>query len=70
MARKEDFHIYFNYTTYKIDEGIITRSTLYKIWVNEDETLTIISTDETEGYGTLDKENSQILINVFSNLKK
>jgi hypothetical protein len=66
MARKEDVKatLFFKY-----DKNIPERIYEYQIWFNQsNDNATIISTNEKEGYGTLDKENTQILKNIL--LKK
>jgi hypothetical protein len=58
MARKEDFtvtlfHLY--------DRNMPERLYNYRVWFNADDTATIISDNSTQGYGTLDKDNSVAL---------
>lgn len=63
MARKEDVKatLFFKY-----DENMPERLFEYQIWFKQNnDTATIISNNEKEGYGTLDKENAQALENVF-----
>lgn len=62
MARKEDVFATLFYT---YDENMPERPYEYRIWFNENETAEIISNNEKEGYGTLDKENSQNLKNAL-----
>lgn len=38
---------------------------LYRMWFNSDDSLSIISDHEDEGYGTLDKENAEKLKSLF-----
>ncbi|MCM3743216.1 hypothetical protein M3193_03590 [Sporosarcina luteola] len=64
MARKEDvfitlFHSY--------DKNMPERLYEYRIWFEENETATIISNKETEGFGELDRENTQNLKNALAN---
>ncbi|MEH7247426.1 hypothetical protein V7114_11665 [Neobacillus niacini] len=66
MARKEDVKatLFFEY-----DENMPERLFTYQIWFNQsNDTATIISNNEKEGFGTLDKENAKILENIL--LKK
>lgn len=65
MARKEDVKatLFFEY-----DENMPERLFEYQIWFNQsNDTATIISTNVQEGYGTLDKENAQALVNILLN---
>ncbi|MFS0639192.1 hypothetical protein AB1K84_25295 [Mesobacillus foraminis] len=65
MARKEDIKatLFFKY-----DENMPERLVEYQIWFNQNnDTATIISNNEEEGYGTLEKDNAQILENIFFN---
>ena len=64
MAREEDllvtmFHSY--------DKNMPERLYEYRIWFEENGTATIISNKETEGYGRLDRENTQNLENALLN---
>ncbi|MEC1525966.1 hypothetical protein P9D43_28615 [Neobacillus niacini] len=65
MARKEDVKstLYFKY-----DENMPERLFVYQIWFNQNDTATIISNNEKDGYGTLDKDNAETLEQIF--LKK
>lgn len=65
MARKEDVKVtlFFNF-----DKNIPERLFEYQIWFNQNnDTSTIISNNEKEGYGTLDKVNAKILENILLN---
>lgn len=65
MARKEDVKatLFFEY-----DENMPERLFEYQIWFNQsNDTATIISNNVQEGYGTLDKENAQALVNILLN---
>ncbi|OEH94103.1 hypothetical protein [Bacillus solimangrovi] len=62
MVRKEDIVVTLFYT---FDENMPERLYEYRIWFNENETVTIISNNEKERYGTLEKEHSQNLKNVL-----
>ena len=62
MARKEDLLVTLFYT---LDKNMPERVFEYKIWFNENETATMISNHENEGYGTLDQQNSRNLKNVL-----
>lgn len=64
MARKEDVLATLFYT---FDKNMPERLYEYRIWFNENETATIISNNEKEGYGTIDKGNSQNLKNALLN---
>lgn len=54
-------------TFYTYDENMPERLYEYKIWFEENDTVTIISNKEDEGYGRLDKENAQNLQNILIN---
>lgn len=58
MSRKEDVLATLFYT---FDENMPERLYEYRIWFNSDDTATIISDNEKEGYGTLDKEDAKKL---------
>ena len=63
MARKEDVKatLFFKY-----DENLPERLFEYEIWFNQsNDTATIISNNEKEGYGTLDKNNAKTLENIL-----
>jgi hypothetical protein len=63
MARKEDVKatLFFRY-----DVNMPERLFEYEIWFNEsNDTATIISNNEEEGYGTLDKDNARALENIL-----
>ncbi|MGZ9816699.1 hypothetical protein ACXM0N_12320 [Peribacillus simplex] len=63
MARKPDVEATLFYT---FDENIPERLYEYEIWFNESAgTATIISNNENESYGELDKDNAQALKNNF-----
>ena len=65
MARKEDVKatLFFKY-----DENMPERLFEYQIWFNQsNDTVTIISNNVNEGFGTLDKENAQTLENILLN---
>ncbi|MEH7113789.1 hypothetical protein V7124_15555 [Neobacillus niacini] len=65
MARKENVKatLFFEY-----DENMPERLFTYQIWFNQsNDTATIISNNEKEGFGTLDKENAQILEKILLN---
>lgn len=46
---------------FELDKNMPERLYEYRIWFNSDDTATIISNNEKEGYGKLDKENGEIL---------
>ncbi|WP_428907972.1 hypothetical protein [Niallia sp. Krafla_26] len=62
MDRKEDVKatLFFKY-----DENMPDRLFEYQIWFNQNNTATIISNNEKEGYGDLDKVHAQTLKNIF-----
>ncbi|WP_245671359.1 hypothetical protein [Pseudobacillus wudalianchiensis] len=63
MAKKEDVKatLFFEY-----DNNMPERLFEYWIWFNqENNTVTIISNNEKEGYGTLDKNNAETLKNIL-----
>lgn len=62
MSRKEDVLAILFYT---YDENMPERLYEYRIWFNPNETSTIISNNDIEGYGTLDDKHSKIIKNVF-----
>ncbi|MFS0814574.1 hypothetical protein [Peribacillus phoenicis] len=63
MARKPDVEANLFYT---FGENIPERLYEYEIWFNESAgTATIISNNENESYGELDKDNAQALKNFF-----
>ncbi|MCM3170110.1 hypothetical protein M3617_25675 [Peribacillus frigoritolerans] len=65
VARKPDVEATLFYT---FDENKPERLYEYEIWFNESAgTATIISNNENESYGELDKENAQALKNNFLN---
>lgn len=65
MARKPDVEATLFYT---FDENKPERLYEYEIWFNESAgTATIISNNENESYGELDKDNAQALNNIFLN---
>ncbi|QGQ45796.1 hypothetical protein [Metabacillus sediminilitoris] len=64
MSRKEDISATLFYT---FDENMPERLYEYRIWFNGNDTATIISNNEKEGYGTLDLDNSRILKNNLLN---
>lgn len=65
MARNEDVKATL---FFKDDENTPERLFEYQIWFEQNnDTATIISNNEKEGYGTLDKENAQALENIFLN---
>jgi len=63
MARKEDV---IATLFYSIDKNM-HRLYEYSIWFESNETATIISNKENEGYGKLDRENAQNLKNILFN---
>ncbi|MEH7346396.1 hypothetical protein V7122_21355 [Bacillus sp. JJ1532] len=63
MSRKEDVLATLFYT---FDENMPERLYEYRIWFNSNETSTIISNNEKEGYGTLDEENTKVIKKAFS----
>lgn len=66
MARNEDVKatLFFNY-----DKNMPERLYEYQIWFEQNnDTATIISKNEKEGYGTLDKQHAQALETIFLNL--
>lgn len=64
LLKKEDALVTAFYT---YDENMPERLNEYKIWFEENDTVTIISNKEDEGYGRLDKENAQNLQNILFN---
>ncbi|MGM7702338.1 hypothetical protein ACSVDE_11485 [Pseudalkalibacillus sp. Hm43] len=65
MARKEDIKatLFFRY-----DKNMPERLIEYQIWFEQNlGTVTIISNNEKEGYGTLEKEYAENLENIFLN---
>lgn len=63
MAREADAKATLFYT---FDENMPERLYEYEIWFNENAgTATIISNNEKEGYGELDKDNTKIIKNIF-----
>ncbi|MBT2617363.1 MULTISPECIES: hypothetical protein [unclassified Bacillus (in: firmicutes)] len=63
MASEPDVEATLFYT---FDENIPERLYEYKIWFNESAgTATIISNNENESYGELDKDNTQFLKKIF-----
>ncbi|MEW9674343.1 hypothetical protein [Ammoniphilus sp. 3BR4] len=59
MARKADVKTIFFYT---FDENMPERLVEYEIWFNENaDTAEIVSNNEKEGYGELDKDNTNTL---------
>lgn len=62
MERKEDLLITLFYT---FDKNMPERLYKYRVWFNTDDTATIISDDSTQGYGTLDKDKTNILKRVL-----
>lgn len=64
LLKKEDALVTAFYT---YDENMPERLNEYKIWFEENDTVTIISNKEEEGYGRLDKENAQNLQNILFN---
>jgi hypothetical protein len=63
MAREADVKAIF---FYEVKKNTPERLYEYKIWFNEKSgTATIISNDEKEGYGELNKENTKVLKNIF-----
>ncbi|MFJ7405883.1 MULTISPECIES: hypothetical protein [unclassified Lysinibacillus] len=65
MAREKDIKATL---FYKYDENMPERLFEYQIWFNQkNDTATIISNNEKEGYGNLDKENAQALENILLN---
>jgi hypothetical protein len=65
MAREKDVKATL---FYKYDENMPERLFDYQIWFNQNnETATIISNNEKEGYGNLDTENAQALENILLN---
>ncbi|KKI91235.1 hypothetical protein WQ54_16065 [Bacillus sp. SA1-12] len=64
MSRKEDIVATLFYT---YDKNMPERLYEYRIWFNGNDTATIISNNENEGYGTLDLDHSKILKNNLFN---
>jgi len=58
MARKEDLLVTLFHT---FDKNMPKRLYKYRLWFNTDDTATIISDNSTQGYGTLDKDNTDAL---------
>ena len=67
MARKEDILATLYYTNNTNGTTSFKKKYQYRIWFNANETAIIISSNQTEGYGTLDKENSQNLKKILLN---
>ena len=63
MAREQDVIVTLFYST---DKNIPERRYEYRIWF-ENNTATIISNKESEGFGSLDWENTQNLKNALAN---
>lgn len=64
MVRKEDVLVTL---FYKEDEDSPEQLFLYRIWYHEDQSVSIISNNEEEGYGTLDEEFGIKLKNILTN---
>ena len=63
MSREPDVEAVFFYT---VDENMPERLVNYQIWfIQGNDTATIISDYQNEGYGRLDKENAESLKQVF-----
>ncbi|MGE7840398.1 hypothetical protein ACQKNX_06360 [Lysinibacillus sp. NPDC093712] len=63
MAREKDVKATL---FYKYDENMPERLFEYQIWFDQNnDTATIISNNEKEGYGNLNKENAQALENIL-----
>jgi hypothetical protein len=63
MAREADVKAIF---FYEVKKNTPERLYEYEIWFNENAgTATIISNDEKEGYGKLNKVNAKVLKNIF-----
>jgi len=63
IAREADVKVVF---FYEVKKNLPEKLTEYEIWFNEDTgTAAIISTNEKEGYGMLDKEYTKALKNIF-----
>ncbi|MFC5602801.1 hypothetical protein [Sporosarcina koreensis] len=64
MAREEDvvFTLFYSF-----DKNMPERLYEYRIWFENNETATIISNKESEGYGRLDRESTQNLKNALAN---
>ncbi|MFC0273702.1 hypothetical protein ACFFIX_20135 [Metabacillus herbersteinensis] len=63
MAREAEVKAIF---FYEVEKNMPERLYEYEIWFNEDAgTATIISNDEKEGYGELDKDNAKALKNIL-----
>lgn len=63
MAREPDVKAIF---FYEVKKNTPERIYEYEIWFNENTgTAAIISNDEKEGYGELNKENAKVLKNIF-----
>ena len=68
MSREPDVEAVFFYT---VDENMPERLVNYQIWfIQGNDTATIISDDQNEGYGRLDKENAESLKQVFMKRKQ
>ncbi len=65
MARAEDVRATF---FYEKDKNMPESLVQYRIWFEEDDSATLISNEEDEGYGRMNPENSQVLKTLF--LKK
>jgi len=64
MATKEDV---LATLFYSFDKNMPERLYEYRIWFEANETATIISSNEKEGYGNLDKGNARNFKNMFFN---
>ncbi|MEK5332839.1 MULTISPECIES: hypothetical protein [unclassified Lysinibacillus] len=65
MAREKDVKATL---FYKYDKNMPERLFEYQIWFDQNnDTATIISNNEKEGYGNLNKENAQALENILLN---
>ncbi|MFC7684856.1 hypothetical protein [Ureibacillus sp. GCM10028918] len=62
ITGSEDFVATLFYT---INEDRQDQLYLYRMWINSDNSLSIISNNEDEGYGTLNEENADKLKNLF-----
>lgn len=67
MARKEDVKVTFFYT---FNKNMPERLFVYRVWFNDDASVTLISNKETEGYGTLEPPGAQYLKDVLREPKK
>ncbi|MFC0560163.1 hypothetical protein [Halalkalibacter alkalisediminis] len=62
MSRKEDVAVTL---FYPLEKNMPERLYKYRVWSNSDDSATLISDNEKEGYETLDKEDAEKLKSTF-----